>query len=93
MFLGTPGLAGRGSRAPLEWECDPSCGLKGRRSPARGETPGVGRTAVSHRTLKGCRSGVLRPFRPPEGGGCRPDSRGYTPGGIPAALQAARDPW
>jgi len=46
-------------------------GPKGRRNPARGETPGIGRPALCTSTRKGCRRRFLRPFRPPERGWCR----------------------
>src|SRR5262249_45929461 len=52
----TKGLRTRGQPSPR--------GLKGRRNPARGGTPGLGRRASCSCTLKGCRRGLLRPFRP-----------------------------
>ncbi len=67
-----------------------SHGLKGRRNPARGESPGIGRTARPLCTLKGCRSRFPRPFRPPEVWGA-PRPPGFTRGWASATLQAARD--
>ncbi len=65
-------------------------GLKGRRSPARGETPGTGIAGPSPVHPEG----VPEPVPPAALGrgrmGAAVGSRGFTPGFAPAALQAAK---
>ncbi len=81
-------------------ERDRGRGLKGRRSPARGESPGRTRTTdrfPSSGGLKGrrspgerCRRATWRPYRPAGDRWRRSDSRGFSPGWAPPALQAER---
>ena len=85
-----------GGRRP---RCSPQVfGLKGRRDPARGETPGFGGSDTVDCGLKGRGSPGRRRLRvlPPAAFQAANawltvrcgDSRGFTPGWVPAALQA-----